>query len=292
MGAVCDAVASEICETDEVRVRGGQEVYEPAGPEIPEPPLPGRWLSARGNQHVIGLEAVQWASGENTPFRKVPQPRMRKGSAKKPTQWILELDGNRYTFQYNMDGNLVWSDGDVWTRDQRPPATGTYQAMTGVFARAGESFHQTFEGTPTALSSAAALVTTPLSKFGGAGSDTGSPTQVAAVPASAPAIMEEAPPPVYTTPHPAASPSGGSQCSSHGAVVTVMDASGPEAALQYHQPLPGQTYMPHGAAGPAPTSTQAFHLSQQALNAEAVSPQGPRPKRRAAPSPGPNASRG
>lgn len=357
MGGLCSAIG--ICdEADELNCSRKEEV-------IPEPPLAGRWLSSRGKQHVIGLDAIQWASGETTPLRKLRQVRTQKGQPKR-TEWAMDLKGNRYTAHVNEEGNLQWSDGDVWSRDFRAPETGTYAAVSGVLVKATESFHEALSNTPVAFSSAASVVASPLtSGWGGGKSAAGSPSSgqvpgevvegvsqndrqsamdqaynggpatlaqqqqrqvefhvppqaapygsgsAAAMPTQLVGGMQPGRPcdmpPGHAAVPPQGAPQGSPQYLQHGVPQAsqqpqqVHVPSGPLAAQQGQQPMP-QHFTPAPqqrvqrdispqvlpqAQLPMQATAQPMQQPGPPVFPEALSPEGPRPKRRVAPSPRP-----
>jgi len=99
----------------------------------------GRWISAQGGVHVIGLDYVQWQSGESSAIYK-----QRNGQ-----EHIVEINGQVMTSTLTTESRLQWSDGDVWTRDLRGPQTGTYAAIS-------ETLQGAFSG--AALETAASIV--------------------------------------------------------------------------------------------------------------------------------------
>jgi len=99
----------------------------------PEIPVAGKWISARGVVHTLGVETVVWHSGDITRFSK---RRRVDGSS----EYWTEIDGKIYTARLNADGDLVWSDGDTWKRDMRSPETKTYSAINQVMNKVGESY--------------------------------------------------------------------------------------------------------------------------------------------------------
>mmetsp|Transcript_48420 Transcript_48420/g.122136 ORF Transcript_48420/g.122136 Transcript_48420/m.122136 type:complete len:358 (-) Transcript_48420:159-1232(-) len=125
--AFCNANGCDETETELAGISTGAD----------DPPLAGRWLSARGNLHVIGLDAVQWRSGDITKLKKT-------WTRHKGYEYATELNGTLYTAHMTPEGHLKWSDGDTWQRDTRGPETGTYAAVSDAFVRAGESFHSAF----------------------------------------------------------------------------------------------------------------------------------------------------
>mmetsp|Transcript_56317 Transcript_56317/g.163338 ORF Transcript_56317/g.163338 Transcript_56317/m.163338 type:complete len:391 (-) Transcript_56317:291-1463(-) len=98
-----------------------------------DPPIAGRWVSRRGQLHLIGVEMVVWHSGDISRFSK----RRRVNGT---VEYFTELHGQEITAKLNEDGDLVWCDGDLWKRDIRTVETGTYTAIQDVFSKAGESF--------------------------------------------------------------------------------------------------------------------------------------------------------
>mmetsp|Transcript_6009 Transcript_6009/g.14329 ORF Transcript_6009/g.14329 Transcript_6009/m.14329 type:complete len:233 (+) Transcript_6009:62-760(+) len=121
---------------DPLSVCKGQSDYELAPTSIPareEPRFAGRWLTSKGNVHLIGLEAIQWSNGETS----LLSTQKRYGSH---PECQTELKGKRYTAELRPNGTLVWNDGDVWTRDTRVPGTRTYEAL----AQAGASFQDSY----------------------------------------------------------------------------------------------------------------------------------------------------
>lgn len=324
MGAVCNV---GLCD-DEPELQVEEEEEEPP----PDPPMPGRWTSSRGNQHVIGVDVVQWASGEVTQLRKLQQRRSKKKKFRECSEWAIDMKGERFTVKFDNEGRLCWSDGDIWTRDMRAPETGTYAAVSGALVRATESFHDALSatpgalsnvvsGTPDALSSAASYVTSPLTGFVGIGSFGGSTA------ASPVGTAQEVKHVKFATPD---SPSSQATMSPmgrtmSGSPVATMDerranmqqATSPlptmQAPLQtVHsgQLVPTQVLAggPYGTPQPqymhtlaqqqsAPTQyqlpqqTPAPQVQMQAgppVYPESLSPSGPRPKRRVAPSPSPS----
>mmetsp|Transcript_81376 Transcript_81376/g.214687 ORF Transcript_81376/g.214687 Transcript_81376/m.214687 type:complete len:333 (+) Transcript_81376:62-1060(+) len=98
----------------------------------------GRWISAQGGVHIIGLDYVQWQSGESSAIYQ-----QRNGQ-----EHIVEINGQVMTSMLTTESRLQWSDGDVWTRDLRGPQTGTYAAISDTLG--------TFSG--AALETAASIV--------------------------------------------------------------------------------------------------------------------------------------
>lgn len=96
--------------------------------ESHEPQLAGRWRTSSGKMHIIGIDAVLWQSGEITSLRK----RRRYNGERRVMQYATELGGVMYTAHLSEDGQLHWSDGDIWMRDDRGPETGTYAAVSGL----------------------------------------------------------------------------------------------------------------------------------------------------------------
>lgn len=116
MGAVCP-----VCDDDDDLIgRGGDDE---------DAPLTGRWISGRGQAHVIGLHAIQWNSGDVTGFKKV---RRRKGCYK----YVVDMKGSEHSAAMTPEGHLQWNDGDLWKRDPNGPQTGTYVAVAGALAPA------------------------------------------------------------------------------------------------------------------------------------------------------------
>lgn len=132
MGLVSSCEAGLCDDGQELRIKKKGVVAALIEEEPPDPPLAGRWMSGRGNLHIVGVDAVQWRSGDVTRLKK----RRRKGGG---TEYLTELNGTNYTAYLTEEGKLQWSDGDVWTRDMRAPETGTYSAVTGALTLAVES---------------------------------------------------------------------------------------------------------------------------------------------------------
>merc|ERR1712046_335122 len=70
----------------------------------------GRWITGKGNVHIIGCEAIQWSNGDLS----VIQVERRHGGK---ARCITEIKEERYTAELTPDDRLLWSDGDVWVRD-------------------------------------------------------------------------------------------------------------------------------------------------------------------------------
>lgn len=98
------------------------------------PLLAGRWTSARGITHVMKHDCVQWHSGDCT---KLKRRKKDVGDGSRRTEYATELNGTLYTAYLDENELLLWSDGDVWTRDLDPLQTGTYIAVTGILENMG-----------------------------------------------------------------------------------------------------------------------------------------------------------
>lgn len=137
MGAQCQAGLDQQCIEFEQDPRDASQ-------------LAGRWVSARGNVHVIGIDVVQWRSGATSKLRT----RRRWDGDVRIVEYMTDLDGKTYTSRLTESGKLQWNDGDIWTRDQEGPQTATYAALAGVFGSAGETLHEALVVTPGALAGA------------------------------------------------------------------------------------------------------------------------------------------
>jgi len=107
------------------RAADGDIEGPPAEGEGEEPRFAGRWVTSKGNIHLIGLESIQWSNGEISEFyaykrwRQSPVCQTKMGEA-------------RFTGELRPDDTLLWSDGDVWVRDTRAPGTKTYEVLGHV----------------------------------------------------------------------------------------------------------------------------------------------------------------
>merc|ERR1712008_370553 len=90
-----------------------------------EPRFAGRWVTSKGNVHLIGLESIQWSNGELSEFYAYKRWR-------KPPVCQTKMGGAKFTGELRPDDTLLWSDGDVWVRDTRAPGTKTYEVLGHV----------------------------------------------------------------------------------------------------------------------------------------------------------------
>lgn len=176
MGSRCSAAGCDLPGLD-------CDVVVEAPQEDGEEQLAGRWVSAQGNVHIVGLDAVHWHSNDISRLRK----RWCYSGKRRTKEYATELDGVVFTARINEDGQLEWSDGDIWVRDSRVPETGAYAAMSSALGQVGESFHDALPGTlvdalaaaPGAVASAAYFVASPVVKLASSDDTTEEPHKAA-----------------------------------------------------------------------------------------------------------------
>jgi len=102
--------------------------------------LAGRWVSSRGNVHVICSRYVRWQSGSCTPLAKRTVAVVGEGQHNDvATKYVTEMRGTIVEAVVRTGGQLEWSDGDIWERDLRPTETPMKVALRSATVSVSES---------------------------------------------------------------------------------------------------------------------------------------------------------
>jgi hypothetical protein len=74
--------------------------------------IAGRWSSGKGYTHLIGVDTIQWSTGEISRYTLEDRMPWLRGQA----TCKIHLNGKILRAKFTADGKLEWSDGDIWTR--------------------------------------------------------------------------------------------------------------------------------------------------------------------------------
>mmetsp|Transcript_109197 Transcript_109197/g.315519 ORF Transcript_109197/g.315519 Transcript_109197/m.315519 type:complete len:267 (+) Transcript_109197:57-857(+) len=260
MGGVCS-----FCDDDV-----GHSRLETVVGDVQKIDLAGRWVSARGHIHYIGLDQIKWSSGDLTAWYS------QRSRVDGVVEFCTTVNGEVFAARLDEDDRLRWTDGDTWTRDEVGPTTGTYDTVTSVLTKARGEIQKVTDNE---------RVSSVLSKARGSMQMVTDSTMTLAAPVASaigskfqtkPATRDDA-----SSPGAASTSAGPSWDGS---------PSGDHGLQGFHEvPDPGDQHESHGDNYPHPFAGQDHDADSLDKDLRHVTP---RPKRRVAPSASSTAPRG